>query len=115
MLNLRPGVGSLHNVEALEKKPSDHFGKVLYTLKCIIHVKVSTFSLISANGEAGFLLLLQANEPSQLLSARMDSPIRSSGAAARRAGRRLASSVTCHVEKKSNPQVIGLMRAIINS
>lgn len=85
MLNLRPGVGSLHNVEALEKKPSDRFGKVLYTLKCIIHAKVSTFSLINANGEAGFLLLLQANEPSQLLSARMDSPIWSGGAAARRA------------------------------
>lgn len=92
-----------------------HFGKVLERLKCIIHVKVSTFSLINANGIASFLLLLQANEPSQLLSAHMDSPIWSSGAAARRAGKRLASSVTCHVEKKSNPQVIGLMMGIINS
>lgn len=64
---------------------------------------------------AGFPLLLWANELSLLLSAHIDSPIWFSNAAARHARKRLASSVICHVEKKSNLQVIGLMREIINS
>lgn len=65
--------------------------------------------------EASFPLLLQANELSQLLSAYIDFPIWSSSAAARHTSQRLASSVICHVEKKSNSLVIGLMRGIINS